>query len=174
VTSISQVIPQEFNDEFVKTYTQGKFEATEDLRQEIGFQLQEEWDVKSREQMEKQIIDKLVESNSFDLPKDVVLEVMFTLFEDIKKRYEKLPETKYLKFEDMQNDLRPIAENRVRWEIIRSQIIEQEGIKVEDFDIEHLVEYEANRTKSDKNRVKKQILENRNIIENILSKKLMD
>ena len=59
-------------------------------------------------------------------------------------------------------------------EIIRKKIIENEKLEVEDFDIENLVETEAARTKSDPDTVRRALMQNKNITDNIMHKKLMD
>jgi FKBP-type peptidyl-prolyl cis-trans isomerase (trigger factor) len=76
--------------------------------------------------------------------------------------------------ENMRGNLQPAAERNVRWEIIRGRIIEKEMIKLEDHDIEDIVESEAERLKRDKATVKEMVLNNANIHNSLLVKKVMD
>lgn len=175
VTGIQKLIPQEFDNEFVKKYSEGKFETTDEYKEEIGFRIQEQWDQKSRQEVEDQIINKLVDMHSeFDVPESIVWNVMTSMAEDIKKQYANIPQAKELTVEEMAPDLRPLAERSVRWEIIRTKIMEKEDIKVEDHDVEHIAEMEAARQNIDKDLIMKSIMNNQNFTQNILTKKIMD
>ena len=94
--------------------------------------------------------------------------------EDIKKKYGNTKKLENISDEQFAEDLRPLAEKDIRWEMIKNKIIEKEDIKVEDYDIEPIVEAEAERLKSDKEAIKKSLLENTNFTSRILSKKAMD
>lgn len=169
-----KLIPREFNNEFVEEYSKGKYSTTEELRDEMNFSMQQQWDERSREFMENQIVDQLVVQHDFPVPETVVTKVMEAMFEDIKKRYEKSPEAKNLSFEAMKNDLKPIATRNVKWEIIKNKIIDTENIQVEDFDVDPIVDPEAERLKTDAAMLKKNLMENNDFVGRILSKKVMD
>ncbi|MFP4544593.1 MAG: trigger factor, partial [Candidatus Kapaibacterium sp.] len=176
VNDIQRLIPREFNDEFVKEYTQGKFDNTEDFKAEIGFRLQEEWDRKSRQAMETQVIDRIVDMHEdMPLPQSVVDQVIDSMIEDLRRRYQHNPEAaKTITRETMGESIKPVAERQVKWELLRNMIIEKEQIEVEDHDIEEIVQAEAERTKSDPEALRKRIRDNQNIMSNILLKKVMD
>lgn len=174
IFEIQLIEPVEFNDEFVKKYSQGKFETADDYREEISFKIQEQWDMKSRQALEDQIVNQLTEAHEFDLPESVVQEVIKSMAEDIKKRYQNAPQAADLSVEQMAPGLRPLAERTVKWEIIRNKIIEVENIAVEDYDIDQLAEMEAIRMNTDKEMVKKIIMQNQSMVGNIISKKVMD
>ncbi len=176
VTQIKKLIPAELTDEWVKEYTQGKFDKFEDFKAEIGFGMQDQWDKRSRQEMENQIIDKLIDlHDEFAVPSSVVDEVIKSMVEDMQKRYAQQPEmANFITVESMGENLRPAAERNVRWEIIRTRIIEKEMIKLEDHDIEDIVESEATRLKRDKATVKEMVLNNPNIHNSLLIKKVMD
>jgi len=174
ITEIQKVIPVEFTNELVDSYTQGRFKSTEEYREEVGSRLQEEWNHKSRQQMEEQIISKMVDGNEFDVPESVIDSVIHAMFEDFRKQYGKPGQPANLDFDTMAEGLYPIAEKTVRWEIIRNNIIKKENLEVEDQDIEELVEIEKTRTKGDPETIRRALLQNKNITENILHKKVMD
>jgi trigger factor len=174
IFEIQLIEPAVFDDEFVKKYTQDKFESAEDYREEIGFKIQENWDVKSRQALEDQIVNQIVEAHEFDLPSSVVNEVINSMAEDIKKRYANAPQAASLSVDQMAPGLKPLAERTVMWEIIRNNIIEVEKLEVEDHDIDQLAEIEAARMNTDKEMVKKIIMQNHNMVSNIISKKVMD
>ncbi|MBI5325869.1 MAG: trigger factor [Ignavibacteriae bacterium] len=174
VTEIQKLVPIELTDEFVKQYTSGNMNTYQELKDELEFQMQDEWNHKSRTAMEDQIVNKIVEMNSLSAPESIVSEVAKNMAEDIKKRYSNMPDAANLSIDSMVPGLLPVAEKTVKWEIIRKRIIENEKLEVEDFDLDNLVEAEAARSKSDPDTVRRAIMQNRAITENILHKKLMD
>lgn len=174
ILDIFEIIPPEFNDEFVQKYTNGKLSTTEELKEEIGYQLQEKWDLRSRDEMTKQIIQQLVESHDFDLPKSVVIETAMKIAQDFVKRYQDYPEIKNAPIENIAQDFLPVAESQVKWAIIRKKIVEKEGITIEDFDIEGLVEERAATQNKTREEARREVLENSYISDAILEKKVCD
>ena len=174
VTSIERIIPKEFTNEFVSNYTKGKFLTTEELRDEIGYKIQDKWDEKSKELIESQIVDSLVKLHDFDPPEIVIQNVAKEIFESVKKQYKDIPGAANLQFEQMENDLRPSAIHKVKWTMIRTAIIEKEGIEVEEYDIEPIAQAQAESTDSDAATIKNILMKNDNFKENILSKKLLE
>jgi hypothetical protein len=67
-----------------------------------------------------------------------------------------------------------MAERTVKWEIIRNKIIKKEQIEVEDSDLDEIINAEVEHTKADKGAVSAKIKQNRQISENILTKKVID
>lgn len=174
VTEIEKLVPKEFSNEFVKEYTKGKFETTEELRQEIEFKLQDNWDEKARNELDKQVTSKLVEAHDFAVPKTIVDNVLEAMIEDLKKQYKDSPQAASITKENMERDLRPVAERTVKWEIIRNKIIEKENIQVEDYDVDPIIESQADQVKTDKSSLKRNLLQNKNFVSNMLAKKAMD
>lgn len=173
IEKIHKIVPKELTDEFVKDYTKERFLTVDEFKEEIGFQLQERWNQKSREEMERQIMNQLVEMNDFEPPSTMVINVAKSLFETFKKQYaSSLPQD--VTFEDMKQDLLPIARNQVKWAIVREEIIKKEGLKVEDYDIDPLVEIESQRQNADRDTIKKSLMNNSRLVDSILSKKVFD
>lgn len=174
IQDIQRLIPVEFTNDFVSQYTKEKFNTTEEFREEIGFQLQEQWDQKSRQALEHQIIDTLVDIHDFEAPRTIVNTVMETMVDDLKKRYEKSPDIADITVEKMQDDLLPVAERNVKWEILRNMIIEKEDLKVEQHDLDELIQSEAKRMNVDKELIAKAITQNPNLAGSVLTKKVID
>lgn len=174
VTEIQKLVPIELTNDFIIQYTNGKFNTLNEFSEELEFQLQDEWNHKSRTAMEDQIVMKIVEMNSLTAPESIVKEVAQQMAEDVKKRYAHLPDSQNIDVENMIPGLMPVADKTVKWEIIRKKIIENEKLEVEDFDIDNLVEAEAARSKSDPDTVRRAIMQNKAITDNIMHKKLMD
>jgi len=174
INGVEEVIPKELNDDFANQSSEGRFQTVEDLKTEIGFQLQEQWDSRSREQMEMQIMDTLVKLHDFANPPSFVATVLKEMAENFKERYKQYSGVDNLNSEEIAAELMPQDENRVKWEIIKSKIIEKEDLKIEDYDIDQFVETEAAKLNIDKQIIRMAVERNENIKENMLSKKVMD
>lgn len=174
IINIQKLVPKEFTNEFVESFTNGKFISTEEFKEEIGFKLQESWNHRSHEAMEQQIVNKLVDMHHFPLPQTIVWSLMKDMVEDIKKQYAKSMDVSKLSIENMHEELRPVAEQNIKWEILKLNIIEKEQLEIEDHDIDSIVDSEAERLKSDKGKIRKKLLENNNFVARILSKKVID
>jgi trigger factor len=174
VNDIQKLIPKELTADLIKEITNNRFDNEDDLREEIGFQLQEQWDNRSREKMEMQIIQKIVEMHdNVSAPDSIVENVMKNMFDDFIKQYKNLPKDTF-DFDKMKEVFRPRAEETVKFELIRNRIIEEEGIKVEDYDIESDIETYANQYKMEKEQIKEMLLKNENYLNTILHKKVID
>jgi trigger factor len=174
INNIKKLVPAEFNDSLAETYTGGKFTLAQDLKDEIGFELQEQWNQKSREAMEDQIVQKMVEMNGFEAPKGVVRNVVAGMLEDVKKKYKDVPQFQKATVDEFYDQFEDSAIFRVKWEIIRSKVIEKEDLKVEEYDLDPFVEEEAARRKSDPEKIREELKENQNVIATILYKKVVD
>ncbi len=173
VKKIEKLIPAEFTNEFVETYTKGKFKSTEEFREDTGFKLQENWNEKTRKEIENQLIGKIVEMNDFEPPATIVEEVIEAMANDLRKQYN-ITDKEKLQTKDMVDGLRPLAVRTVKWEIIRNQIMKNEKIEVEEYDIEDIVNAEVERTKGDATAIAKKLKQNPQIINSIINKKVMD
>lgn len=174
INLIQKLIPADFNNDLVAKISEGRFETTEELREEIGFQLQEQWNDKARQEMENQIVDALVDAHEFPVPKSVIWKTMESMVEDIKQRYKDTPQADKINLQGLAPSIYPMALRIVKWELIRNEIIEKEKLEVEDHDIEEIANYEAERTKQNVESIKKQIMKNDALLDHILAKKAIE
>lgn len=174
IEKILKLTPVELTDEFIKEYTQGKFETVDEYREEIGFKLQEQWNQKSREAMEEQLVKKITDMNDFEVPKGLLWKVVEGMTEDLKKQYKDIPNFQNVTAADMFNDLEPSATYRLKWEILRAKIIDKEKLEVEDHDLDQMVEEEAKRRNSNPDKIREELKNNQNIMGQILYKKVID
>lgn len=174
ITKIQKLTPAVLDDEFVERVTGGRITKAEELQDEVNFNLQDEWDRKSRELVENQIVSTLVDSNEIPAPEQLVNQVLTQMIQDVKQRYEKSPEQLNMTDDELNAQLRPNAERSVKWELVRNQIIENESIELEDYDIDPIVEKEAKRYGQDPEQMKKILVQNPNFLTKILSKKVID
>jgi len=174
VIDVQKVIPKEFTDEFVKEFTQGKFETAEDFKDDVQFQLQEHWDKQTRSELENQIVMKITQSNQIDVPEAFIDNAADVLLNNFTQQFAHLKEFKNQDFSGMKNEFYPQAENLVKWELIREQIIKDENIEVEDFDLDPLVQKEVERSGGDFEKIKGDMKANENFIMSVLNKKVID
>ena len=174
VKSIKKLTPAELNDEFVEKITNGRITKADELKDEINFNLQDEWDKKTRELVETQIVNNLVDTNNIPAPEQLVNQVVGQMLQDVKQRFENNPEIASKDDDTLKEELRPNAERSVKWELARNQIIENEGIELEDYDIDPIVEKEAKRYGQDPEQMKQILAQNPNFLTKILSKKVLD
>lgn len=174
VKSIKKLTPAELNDEFVEKITNGRITKADELKDEINFNLQDEWDKKTRELVETQIVNNLVDTNDIPAPEQLVNQVVGQMLQDVKQRFENNPEIAGKDDDTLKEELRPNAERSVKWELARNQIIENEGIELEDYDIDPIVEKEAKRYGQDPEQMKQILAQNPNFLTKILSKKVLD
>lgn len=175
ILEVQKHFPAELTEELISQITGGRLTNEEDLREDITFQLQGEWDKKARNLMENQIVDNLVAANPVKAPSDMVERVMQQQFRSLLSRNginEK--QAKNLKMDMFRTQLEPGAVQVVRWELIRERIIEQEKIEVEDFDYENLAAEEARLNNTDKDTILAELKGNENVKFYLLSKKVMD
>lgn len=135
ITDIQKVVPAEFTNEFAETITGGRFATTEELRADIERQLSDYFERSSRNAVENQIVDQLVNAHEMEVPGSLVHAVVHQLFDDFKKRNEGAPGIDQLTAHDLEDEFKPSAERIVRWELIRNAIIDAEKVEIEDADL---------------------------------------
>lgn len=176
IKNISELVMDEFDDEFVQKYTNGRLQTTEEFKEEIGYFLQEKWDMKTNDEMVKQVIKQLVEAHSFDLPQTVLYETAYKLSEDFLKKYaESYPQLRGKKPEELIDDFIPIAESQVKWAIIKKKIIEKENLQIEDYDIDSLVEeHKRQDPNANEDELRNYIKNTPHIVDTLMEKKVLD
>ena len=169
LTDIQKVIPAEFNNEFAETITAGKFATTEELRADIESQLKAYFEKSSRDAIENQIVDTLVNNHGFDIPGSLVHSVIHQLFDDFKKRNQGAPGIDQLTAHDLEGEFKPSAERIVQWELIRNKIIDAENIQLEDDDYKAAAE----RYGIEEEQLRAALRQNRQIEDQLLAEKVM-
>ncbi|MDC1067730.1 trigger factor [Candidatus Kapabacteria bacterium] len=174
IKQVQKIVPKELNEEFIKEYSDGRFDNEDDFKEEIEFQLQEQWDQKSKELLEQQIVTKLVNDNEFDVPEAFVKNALDQMIGNFQQQFGQAPQFKNADSQALRDEFRPMAVQNVKWELIRNSIVENEGIKVEDYDIEQLANKEAERTGQTPEQLIEVIKNNDQVQSSILAKKAME
>jgi len=137
VKEIKEKVLPPLDDEFARDL--GDYDSLEDLKAKLKEEIEREKALMLDRQLKDQMIDKLLEANSFDIPESMVEEQAKALVSDTKMRLAtqgialenlKIPEEK------LQEDYREAARKQVRTYLILEKIAAQEGITVTDEEAE--------------------------------------
>lgn len=142
IETIEEIVALEPTEENIKKLTEDKFDNPEDFKQEIGFQLQEMWDEKSREAMEENLIDTLIDAHEFEIPngfyRDNLVKYTINFY---KQQKVELTEQDVLKdlpmFDKYFGD---VVGKLVKWSFISDKISSKEKLELEDSDLDEQVE----------------------------------
>jgi len=123
----------DLDDDFARTASKGAAETVPQLRDQIRTHLQETWDQRSRELLEKKVIETIVEANHIDVPESVVEMYLDAFVEEIRKNSgEALPEG--FDEEAYRAARRDEATHQARWMLIKDKIVADQYLKVDDAD----------------------------------------
>ncbi len=144
----------ELDDEFAKDVSE--FDTLEEYKASIREKLEEEYSSKEKSENENNVIDAVVESAKVDIPEVMIesqLETELGEF-DYNMRAQGINLEQYLQMtgsneEDLKNQLRPMAEKRVRGDLVLEAIASKEGIQATDEDIDSKLEEMADSYKQD-------------------------
>jgi trigger factor len=140
---IEKVNLPEFNDEFVKSVTKEKVTSAEAFTKQLREDLENYWNDRTERKLLDDIIGEVVRRHDFIVPEALVKGFLDSLVEDVKNRYpnKKLPAD--FKEEEFREHNRGYAVFQSKWYLIRERMIEAEGLRVEDADLQQLAEKDA-------------------------------
>jgi trigger factor len=147
VKEIKEKVLPPLDDEFAKDL--GDYASLEDLKAKLREEIEKEKAVMLDRQLKDQMIDQLIQANSFDIPDSMVVEQAKALVSDTKLRlasqgialkHLNIPEEK------LQEDYREVAQKQVRTYLILEKIASQEGIFVTDEEVDERLRSISERT----------------------------
>lgn len=150
------------DDEFAKDVSE--FDTLQELRDDVANKLREAYQKEADEKLREQVISRVVEAASVDIPSSLVdrrLEAMLADME-FRLRQQGLTMEEYLrltdgKIEDVRASLRPEAEAAVKRDLVLEAIAQKEGLEVSEEELEGEVEAISQRTVRDPAKVKEQL-----------------
>ena len=177
VEKVEEIIKLDPTVENIKKLSEEKFDNLEDFKKELGFQLQEMWDEKSRELMDENIMDSFISKYDFEIPQEMYREnlVRYTI-----NFYKQQKVT--LKEKDVIDDL-PMFEKYfgdtvkklAKWAFISERIIAKEKLELEDSDYDEQIEkFKEQFPDVTSDNMKALLKENAEFNETMMRKKLMD
>jgi trigger factor len=137
VKDVKEKVLPELNDEFAKNL--GEFDTLNDLRSAVRQELESNKKKHIDDQLWVQICDQLIERNPFEVPKSMVEQELQSMLDTI--RYRLSSQNLTLEQAGMDEDTfrernRELAEKRVRTSILLERISHQEGLEINDEELE--------------------------------------
>jgi len=135
----------------------GDYGSVEDLRQAIERDLAEEKDRQEEHRLQNEILDRLVESSKFDVPKKLVdLTLEDLVAGELKHSAEKNSKESDLnsKKEELRKKMRGDAEKRVRLGFVLEKIAENEKIEVTEKDLNERLDEIAKQVQQPREKVR--------------------
>ncbi|PSQ97477.1 MAG: trigger factor [Bacteroidetes bacterium SW_9_63_38] len=130
------------DDAFVSRLTDGQFEDPDEFRDEVRRQLEQQWEKQSREMMQGEIIDKMLELHPVPVPESVIETYLDSFVNQVKQENDgELPPD--FDEEHFRNQNRRDAEKQGRWMLIRDKIVDNEDIEVDDEDLQDFFSEQA-------------------------------
>ena len=140
IKEVKEKILPILDDEFAKDL--GDYSSLEELRLKLREEIEKEKKLILERQLKDQMVEHLLQANSFEVPESLVEEQTRTLVSDTKMRLA----TQGVDFknlglseEKLQGDYREMAQKQVRTFLILEKIADQEGITVTDGEAEDRV-----------------------------------
>lgn len=137
IKEVKEKILPILDDEFAKDL--GDYSSLEDLRLKLREEIEKEKKLILERQLKDQMVEQLLQANSFEVPESLVEEQTRTLVSDTKMRLA----TQGVDFknlglseEKLQGDYREMAQKQVRTFLILEKIADQEGITTTDEEAE--------------------------------------
>ena len=147
VKEIKEKVLPPLDDEFAKDL--GDYASLENLRAKLKEEIEKEKELMLDRQLKDQMIEQLIQANSFEIPESMVVEQAKALVSDTKLRLASqgialknlnIPEGK------LQEDYREVAQKQVRTYLILEKIAAQEGIAVTDEEADERLQSISERT----------------------------
>lgn len=136
VQRVERVTLPEMDDDFVKEYSGGDITTVKELREKIHDRLVEIWANRYKQQLENDLVGEIVKRNPFAVPESIVDGI---IDDWVKQVQEQQPDKKFpdgFDLEGYRKSRTQEASFTAQWMFLRDSIIEQEGIKLEDADVE--------------------------------------
>ena len=134
IKKIEKIIPCEINDEFAKLASNDKFDNLEDYKQEVGFEIQNFWDNRTRRLLEDQILSKLIELHSdIEIPGIIIEGIIKELITEEKRNNPHFDENDDRNTEFFNKAAKEIAV----MQIVQEKIMKKEKIELEEYDYEN-------------------------------------
>jgi trigger factor len=131
VKEVKERILPEFDDALAKR--SGQAETALELKLKIRKELQQERDDVQKNRLRGEVIAQLCEKNPIPIPEGLIEEYLESMFEDYKKKFEKVDEKEF------KTEYRENAVNSLRWNLLYHRLAEQEKIEVSPEDTENWI-----------------------------------
>jgi len=122
VKEVKKRILPELNDELVSKVS--PYKTVGEFRESLNKNLEQQAENEATRSLRSEIIKRVVESNSFDVPVSLIEKYLNSVVEDYKSRGETVDEN------SIRSQYRPVGENLIRWNFLYYEIAGAENITV--------------------------------------------
>ncbi len=145
INGIKKIILPELNEELIKKVTKDKVSTEEELRSEIRKDIQNYYEQRVEEFTRNSLIGSIIKNNDFTPPATLVNDIMNEM---VKTEEERLKNQGVKKIDRKQllDYFRPLAENDVKWYLIKNEIIKKEKIEITDIELEEMAKRDSEKT----------------------------
>jgi trigger factor len=145
IIEAQRVVLPALDEALIKKISEDKFSTEEELRNEIKRGLEKSAAKKTEEDLEEQIVAKLMEMHPFEVPRAISNAILGQMIEEREQDNVRrgFPATYGIDDAAFREQYRPISDARAKWMLLREKLIESEGIEVTDEDLEKLAEEES-------------------------------
>ena len=161
VSEVKQKELPELNDDFAKDISD--VESFSELKKAIRDDLKEQAARLSEERSKDELMRKIIDKTEYDIPETLISHEIDRMLADVAYNYridlEKLREDEQ-KFKEYRENLRPRAQESLKYELLLAEIAKKEEIKVSDEEIDKEIEGYAKRQKRDFADMKKKMKDN--------------
>jgi trigger factor len=138
VREIKKKVLPSLDDEFAKD--RGDSGTLEELKQKIRVQLKAELGEFQKEELKQQLVDRLVEAHSFDVPHSMIERQVRYLMERHQRAQHSTAVPDASSLEQLRNELQPHAERQVKVTLLLEKIADIEKIEVLDTELQKRIE----------------------------------
>jgi len=144
IKKIEKIVLPELTEEFIKKISQNKATTIEEYKTQLKENINNYYNAQSDNVYTNNLISEIVKNNEFNVPLGYVNFLLSRIVEQEKENAAKQG-VKNFDEEEAKTKLLPKADFTARWQIVMENIVEAEGIKVEDADLEKLAKQEASK-----------------------------
>ena len=116
------------DDEFAKK-VRPDVETLEQLKQTINTEIQQELDKTNHQSRNNHIIDYFIQNTTFEIPSSMLDKYLDGVVEEFK---EKAQPGQPVNEQQIRKDYKTLADNSMRWMMVKSELIKHEGLKIDD------------------------------------------
>jgi len=132
VKEVKRLSLPDLDDAFVARITKDKFDTLDALREDVRETLERHWKERSEELLKGQVIERLIELNSVDVPESLVDMFLDSFLDDLSRNHGELP--KDFDVPAFRESRREEAVRQSRWMLVKDNIVEDDGLEIEDVD----------------------------------------
>jgi trigger factor len=136
VHEIKERVQPDLDDAFAQSLG-GKFQTLADLREAVRQDIINNKERERQAQLEQEVLDKLIASHSFELPPSLIRQEQESMLRDQLANLQQYNiNFEGLDLQKMLESVKPRAEFRVRSRLLLEQIAKQEGLSVDEAEVE--------------------------------------